>query len=80
MSYEINKPYLKQFLNMKKQSYSTSIEVTAEPTDVFDQINDVRKWFKDKGFEGSSTKLNDEFIFAMEMEMEMMPIIQNRSW
>ena len=49
---------------MKSKSYGTSIEVTADPADVFDRINAVPKWFKDKGFEGSSTKLNDEFIFC----------------
>jgi hypothetical protein len=46
------------------KSYSTDIEVKANPTDVFDHINNVPKWFKDKGFEGNSTKLNDEFIFC----------------
>ena|ERR1700733_7691245 len=49
---------------MKSQSYSTSIEVAADPAYVFNCINDVPKWFKDKGFEGRSTKLNDEFIFC----------------
>ena len=48
---------------MKSYSYSTDIEVDAGPADVFNRINDVPKWFKDKGFEGNSTKLNDEFIF-----------------
>lgn len=48
---------------MQNRSYSTSIEVTADPADVFDCVNAVPKWFKNKGFEGSSTKLNDEFIF-----------------
>lgn len=48
---------------MKNSNYSTSIEVTAEPADVFNYINDVPGWFKDKGFAGTSTKLNDEFIF-----------------
>ena len=46
------------------KSYSTDIEVNADPADVFTRINDVPKWFKDKGFEGNSTKLNDEFIFC----------------
>jgi hypothetical protein len=45
---------------MKNQSYSTSIEVTATPTDVFNHINEVSKWWI-KDFEGKSTDLNDEF-------------------
>jgi hypothetical protein len=49
---------------MQNQSYGTSIEVAADPADVFDHINNVPKWFKNKGFEGNSTKLNDEFIFC----------------
>jgi hypothetical protein len=49
---------------MKSQSYSASIEVPGSPADVFNCINDVPQWFKDKGFEGSSTKLHDEFIFC----------------
>jgi len=48
---------------MKSQSYNASIEVAASPADVSNCINDVPKWFAGKGFEGSSTKLNDEFIF-----------------
>ncbi len=48
---------------MQNDSYSTSIEVVASPGHVFDCINDVPEWFKDKGFEGSSAKLDDEFIF-----------------
>jgi hypothetical protein len=48
---------------MKDQSYSISIEVTGDPAGVFDCINDVPNWFKAKGFEGNSTKLNDEFVF-----------------
>jgi|SRR6185503_2054717 len=48
---------------MKNLNYSTTVEVTADPIDVFNCINDVPGWFKDKGFEGSSTKPGDEFIF-----------------
>ena len=48
---------------MESQGYTISIEIAAKPDDVFDRINEVPKWFKGKGFEGSSTKLNDEFVF-----------------
>src|SRR4030095_11384974 len=48
---------------MKNQSYTTSIEVGKSPKDVFTQINDVSKWWT-KDFEGSSTKLNDEFVIC----------------
>jgi hypothetical protein len=48
---------------MKDQSYSISIEVAGSPDDVFSCINDVPGWFKDKGFAGSCTELNDQFIF-----------------
>lgn len=48
---------------MIDKSYNTSIEVKASPMCVFNCINDVPKWFAGKGFEGNSTKLNDEFIF-----------------
>ncbi|BAU55322.1 SRPBCC family protein [Mucilaginibacter gotjawali] len=49
---------------MNDRSYTATIEVARAPQDVFNCINAVPKWFKDKGFEGSSTKLNDEFIFC----------------
>lgn len=50
------------------QSYSTSIEVTASPEDVFNHINDVSKWWVREvvgtttEFEGKSSSLDDEFI------------------
>lgn len=43
------------------KSYSTNVEVTSTPTDVFNHINDVSKWWT-KEFEGKSSNLNDEFI------------------
>lgn len=46
---------------MKNQNYTATIEVAKSPKDVFNHINDVSKWWS-KDFEGSSTKLNDEFI------------------
>ncbi|MGZ3979286.1 MAG: SRPBCC domain-containing protein, partial [Flavisolibacter sp.] len=43
------------------ESFATTIEVASPATDVFNAINDVTKWWS-KDFEGSSSKLNDEFI------------------
>jgi Activator of Hsp90 ATPase homolog 1-like protein len=48
---------------MKNQDYTAIIEVAKSPKDVFDHINDVSKWWS-KEFEGSSTKLNDEFVIS----------------
>lgn len=42
-------------------SYTATIEVAQPAEKCFDAINDVSKWWS-KDFEGSSTKLNDEFI------------------
>jgi hypothetical protein len=45
------------------KSYSTSIEVASTAKDVFKTItDDVAKWWGGKDLEGSSTKLNDEFV------------------
>ena len=43
------------------ESFTATIEVAKSPEEVFNAINDVTKWWS-KDFEGSSTKLNDEFI------------------
>lgn len=48
---------------MKNQSYTATIEVANSPKDVFNHIKDVSKWWS-KDFEGSSTKLNDEFVIC----------------
>ena len=48
---------------MKDQSYTVMISVANTPQDVFNRITDVPKWWT-KDFEGSSTKLNDEFIIC----------------
>jgi hypothetical protein len=49
---------------MKKQSYSTSIEVAADPAEVFGHIiHDIPKYWPED-FEGASNKLNDEFVFT----------------
>ncbi len=46
---------------MNHKSYTATIEVTVSPRDVFNSIKEVLKWWS-KDFEGSSIKLNDEFI------------------
>ena len=47
--------------SVEKKNYTATIEVAKSPNDVFNHVNDVSKWWN-KEFEGSSTKLNDEFI------------------
>ena len=46
---------------MKNKSFTTIIEVSRYPQDVFSSIQEVSKWWS-KDFEGSSSELNDEFI------------------
>jgi hypothetical protein len=43
------------------ESFTTTIEVTKPPQDVFNCIKEVSKWYS-KDFEGSSSQLNDEFV------------------
>jgi len=46
---------------MEDKNYTSTIEVARSAKEVFNSINDVTKWWS-KDFEGSSSKLNDEFI------------------
>jgi hypothetical protein len=47
---------------MQNKSYTATVE--AQPPEVvFNHINDVSKWWS-KDFEGSSIKLNDEFVIC----------------
>ena len=48
---------------MESKSFSTTIEVSKSPQDVFSCINEVSKWWS-KDFEGSSAKLDDEFVIC----------------
>jgi len=48
-------------INKVPNNYTAIIEVEKPATDVFNALKDVSKWWS-KDFEGSSTKLNDEFI------------------
>jgi hypothetical protein len=47
---------------MQNRNFTTTIEVTKSPQDVFNAIKDVAKWWNKEDFEGNSSKLNDEFI------------------
>jgi hypothetical protein len=64
---------------MQNNSYTAIIEVAQSPEDVFNHINDVSKWWS-KDFEGSSAKLNDEFVichpgahYSKQKLIEMVP-------
>ena len=46
---------------METNSYTADIEVAKSPEEVFHCLGEVSKWWS-KDFEGSSKKLNDEFI------------------
>lgn len=46
---------------MSNHSYSTTIEVTKSPEDVFNRITEVSKWWN-RDYEGRSAALHDEFI------------------
>ncbi len=46
---------------MENDNYTTTIEVAGSPHDVFNRLTDVSKWWS-SDFEGSSAKLNDEFV------------------
>lgn len=48
---------------MRDKSYTATIEVAQSPEVVFNHINDISKWWS-KDFEGSSAKLNDEFVIC----------------
>jgi hypothetical protein len=48
---------------MVNENYTATIEIAKSPKDVFNHIKEVSKWWS-KDFEGSSTKLNDEFVIC----------------
>jgi len=46
---------------MENKNFTATIEVAKSPQEVFNCIKEIPKWWT-KDFEGSSAKLNDEFI------------------
>jgi len=54
---------LENKIDINSRSFRTSIEVEKSPQEVFDDIKEVSKWWS-KDFEGSSSKLNDEFVIC----------------
>jgi hypothetical protein len=52
---------MKNHSYIASHSYMARIEVASSQQDIFNHINGVSKWWS-KDFEGSSTKLNDEFV------------------
>ncbi len=52
---------IKEKLYYLLESFNTTIEVTKSPDYVFSCLREVPKWWS-KDFEGSSAKLNDEFV------------------
>jgi hypothetical protein len=68
---------------MENKNYTVDIEVARSPEDVFKHItNDVAKWWGGKDLEGSSTKLNDEFIVdhpgAHYSKQKLVEVIPNK--
>jgi uncharacterized protein YndB with AHSA1/START domain len=48
---------------MGNKNFTATIEVAKSPEEVFTCLtHDVAKWWGGKDFEGSSEKLNDEFV------------------
>ncbi len=50
---------------MGEKDFTTTILVDQTPTEVFNAINNVRGWWQGE-IEGSTNKLNDEFIYRMK--------------
>src|SRR5262249_17485205 len=48
---------------MKKQSYSTGVEIAAAPDVVFSRLLDIPEWWT-KDFEGSCRQVGDEFVIC----------------
>jgi hypothetical protein len=71
---------------MKNQDFSTSISVQQPPSDVFNTILNVRKWWSglyEESFEGSSEKVGDEFSFragggAHYTKQKMVELVPNQ--
>lgn len=66
---------------MKDQDYTESFTVNATPRQAFKAINNVTKWWTENS-EGSSQKLNDEFIVRFGdvhmSKQKLVEVIQDR--
>jgi Activator of Hsp90 ATPase homolog 1-like protein len=66
---------------MATKDFTTTILVDEPPSAVFNAINNVSGWWQGE-IEGSSTKLNDEFIYRMEdihfSKQQLVEIIPNK--
>ena len=66
---------------MRNKNYTVTIEVAQSPEDVFKSIKEVSKWWS-KDFEGSSAKLNDEFVINHPgrhySKQKLVEVIQNK--
>ena len=66
---------------MTTSDFTTTILVDQSPKEVFDAINNVRGWWSEE-IEGSTDKLNDEFIYHYEdvhrCKMKLIEVIPNK--
>ncbi|GER89064.1 hypothetical protein KDW_32260 [Dictyobacter vulcani] len=51
---------------MDKHSFTTTLLVDQTPREVFNAITNVRTWWTGGDIEGSTDKLNDEFIYQVK--------------
>lgn len=47
---------------MTSKGFTVTIEVAESPQQVFNNLKEVSKWWNREDFQGSSAKLNDEFV------------------
>lgn len=71
---------------MENKNFSLTIQFSKTPKDIYNQINDVSKWWATKEFngiiEGHSTNLNDEFVVRFGdvhySKQKLIEVIPNR--
>ena len=64
---------------MQQKDYSTVIETTKTPNEVYTAINNVQQWWTEN-FEGSSKKLNNEFTVTFGetyIKLKVVELINN---